>query len=573
MGPKLLRPLLPLLLALVALTVLAPDSAAQRAGGKTRPFPALGVEFKPLKDMSDVPANDRLQRLGVVAQLDSKDPSVIKLVDDRGKTTNHRVEYPPSLKVARVDPPEVTTGEGVDDDPFEDIFGDSGPGTVAEVCEALFGHLGEIDLSQAEHDDSFNGSKGMEVERYQLEHRWPYGQFFAPVVLDIYVFQIDDFKLIMAWDYPADSKNRKKWDSAVRKSMKSVKRTRRDAEVLDVGEVNSESSYEDLLAFHTHDVEQTPGWRLVEVPSKQYLIKTNVPKKDKKDISAVISRIEAARALYERDFPPAREITSVSVIRICANRSDFNTYGQTGGGVAGYFSPRSEELVLFFDRSFGDDATLSVMTHEGFHQYCHFLFNRSEAHRWFDEGHGDYYGAFIQKGKRLVGNEDMEGGLARVPEIKRMFKDGTIKPLSEHIRFNHGQWQNQGPSNVSCYAQSFSLVYFLREGAEGNVSKKYWKKEYAEIIPNYMRVLDEGYQAAYAKIIEDTEESLKELEGDEEASEFLKEKLRGTLESPWDALGYAEKQEIWDDAMEASWGQVDETEFEERWLEFVDKVM
>ena len=59
----------------------------------------------------------------------------------------------------------------------------------------------------------------------------------------------------------------------------------------------------------------------------------------------------------------------------------------------------------------------------------------------------------------------------------------------------------------------------------------------------------------------------------EEVREFLKEKLRGTLESPWDALGYAEKQEIWDDAMEASWGQVDETEFEERWLEFVDKVM
>ena len=260
----------------------------------------------------------------------------------------------------------------------------------------------------------------------------------------------------------------------------------------------------------------------------------------------------------------------MSVIRICASRADFNTYGQTGGGVAGYFNPGSEELVLFFDRSMSDDSTLSVMTHEGFHQYCHFLFNRSEAHRWFDEGHGDYYGAFKQKGKRMIPNEDMDGGLARLPEIKRMFQDETIAPLSEHIRFNHGQWQNQGPSNVSCYAQSFSLIYFLREGTNGNVNKKYWKKEYADIIPSYMRVLDEGYQAAYAKIVEESEEALAELEEAGEGTGFLANKLRGTIDAPWDGLGWSEKQEIWDAAMEASWGQVDEAEFEERWLAFVE---
>jgi hypothetical protein len=282
-------------------------------------------------------------------------------------------------------------------------------------------------------------------------------------------------------------------------------------------------------------------------------------------------RLEASRKLYEEDFPPESPIKEVSIVRICATQEDFNTYGQTGGGVAGYFNPRSEELVLYFPQG-SAKMTMSVMTHECFHQYCHFLFERSAAHRWFDEGHGDYYGAWKMRGRKLVPNDDMDLGLARTPEIKRMLREGTVKPLSKHIRFNHPEWQGQGPSNVSCYAQSFSIIYFLREGARGRVKSSYWKKEYAQIIPNYIKTLNDGFRGAYGEIREDAQNSLDDLDADEvegKAGDSLRERLK----SPWDYLGLRDKLDIWEAAMEASWGLVDENEFEERWKEFVMKEM
>ncbi|MFT5080852.1 MAG: hypothetical protein ACI84E_001510, partial [Planctomycetota bacterium] len=45
------------------------------------------------------------------------------------------------------------------------------------------------------------------------------------------------------------------------------------------------------------------------------------------------------------------------------------------------------------------------------------------------------------------------------------------------------------------------------------------------------------------------------------------------IDSPWDYLGRSEKQDIWDKAMAASWGMIDEEVFEERWLKYIDDVL
>lgn len=549
--------LLSVLLGLIVLVTLSPDAAAQKVASKHREFPAHGIEFKPLDDMSDVPSNGTMQSLGVIGQFTAEKAVVVKL------ETGDRIQYTPSCKVVRIDPQAAETGED-----GESIMDDRGPRNVEDVAESIFGIE---DLSKAEMTTP-KLYKGMNATRYELATTQRTSQGMVPIIYEIYSFALPDYTIVCLWDYPDDNKKTKAWGKAVLKSMKSFRELRKGAEEIDIDSVNSESSYEDLLKFHTHDVEQTPGWRLVETKLKQYLIKTNVGKKDKGDIDLVIKRIEASRRLYEEDFPPVTAITSISVIRLCATREDFNTYGQTGAGVAGYFNPRSEELVLFFGDG-GKDMTLSVMTHEGFHQYCHFLFNRSEAHRWFDEGHGDYYGAFDLKGKKLVPNEDMKGGLARIPVIKEMFKSDTIKPLSEHVRYDHGTWQNQGPSNVSCYAQSFSLIRYLREGTRGKIKSKYWDKEYVDIIPSYMRVLNEGYAAAYSNIVTETSKALEEEQASKQPSPKLMIQMQLRIDSPWDYLGRSEKQDIWDKAMAASWGMIDEEVFEERWLKYIDDVL
>lgn len=561
-----------LLTLVVALVFLAPPADAQKMGTKRRDFPAHGFQFKPLRDMLDVPVNDNLKAFGAIGQFQAEKQVPIKLSD------GYRFMYTPSLTVARLDP--ITPKSGGDEDK-KDGEDDEGKKkeklsdylSVKDIARLFAPSLEDVEWDEIEPEE-VRVSKDIDAIRYELVGRARNGMgSYVEMVVDVFEFPLNGSKVVMVWDYPADKKYRKRWGSAIEKSMKSFGLLKGGADVIELDEVNSESSYEDLLAYHTHEVEQTPGWRLVETPSKRYLIKTNVPKKDRKDIDEVIDRIEASRALYEEDFPPMVEITSVSVIRVCATREDFNIYGQTGGGVAGYFNPGSEELVLFFDNMMSKDSTLSVMAHEGFHQYCHFLFNRSEAHRWFDEGHGDYYGACTMRGRKLVPGDDMDGGLARIPEIKSMLKADKIKPLSEHIRYSHPEWQNQGPSGVSCYAQSFSLIRFLREGARGKVSKKYWKDDYADIIPNYIEALSYGYGEAYEKIQAEAREQLDILEKTPGAPPDQIEAWSTRLNSPWDFLDRTEKQDIMDQAMVDSWGLIDEEEFEERWLEYVDKVL
>lgn len=565
--------LLPLF-SLVLVSLLASPARAQKLDSKYRPFSAHGFEFKPLKDMSDVPANERLASRGIVAQFEIELGKTTKTVD------GDVISYAPQLFVFRVDPPAAMTGESID--PAERARLEALPKTPADFIEAAY-PAGKLTAEETR----WKGPRKIDSSRDAFTSIMQTTGGRVEIVYDVYSFTLDRGKAVFVWDYPADKKSRKKWETVVVKSMKSFRMMRKGASDSDVGAVNSESSYEDLLAYHQHEVAQTPGWRLVEVPSKNYLIKTNSDDKD--DVKEVIVRLEASRELYEEDFPPFKPITSVSVVRICATREEFNTYGQTGGGVAGYFNPRSEELVLFFGQG-SKQETLAVMTHEGFHQYCHFLFDRSEAHRWFDEGHGDYYGAWELRGKKLKPAPDMRGGLARVPEIKEMLRNGAIKPLSEHIRYDHGSWQGQGPSNVSCYAQSFALIYFLREGARKKVKSRYWEPEYAEIIPNYMDALYEGYRAAYDEIVEDAKILLAILEGDQEAElpeifedldlsdmdqatrNRMLELANERIARPWDFFRFG-KDEIWEAAMDASWGQIDEAEFEEKWLEYVEKEM
>ncbi|MFK5955895.1 MAG: hypothetical protein QM477_05560 [Planctomycetota bacterium] len=561
--------LLSLLLFAFSLLFLAPEAHAQKSSSKYREFPAYGFEFKPLKEFLDVPSDQGRKSAGVIGTLKAERGPTVKT------ESNDRITFNPTCVVIKIDPQAATTDGSSKGGSLRGRVNtdQAGEKSVKEYVSMLAGPaLRRDEFKLVVPEESTLKAKGIVGKRESLTTYVVYEQGGFDVIYDCYTFQLPDYKILFIWDYPADKKIAKKWGKAVEKSMKSFRVNMEDRTVSTVRKVNAESSYEDLLEFHTHDVAQTPGWRLLEVPSKQYLIKTNSD--NKKNLNKVIKRLEASRRLFEKDFPPSTPITSISVVRICASLDDFQAYGQVSDGVAGFFSPRSEELVLYFGEG-GTASTFGVMTHEAFHQYCHFLFNRSEAHRWFDEGHGDYYGAWKMKGKELVPEEDMKGGLARTPEIKKMLREGTIKPLKRHLRYNHKEWQSQGPSNVSCYAQSFSIIYFLREGTRGKVKKKYWKEEYADIIPNYIKNLNDGFTEAYAEIVADAKAQLEVLQNSDASFEEL-ELQRNRIQSPWDFLDRImpqRKQEIWNRAMGESWGKIDELEFEARWLKYIDDEM
>ncbi|MDG1051546.1 MAG: hypothetical protein P8M11_09905 [Planctomycetota bacterium] len=375
--------------------------------------------------------------------------------------------------------------------------------------------------------------------------------------LDVWSFPLKHADIHLV--YQGTGELDKKWAKAFGQSAESFEQIERvTAEEIDT----SSRSFEDQLAWAEAEAAKVEGWRAIGTPSKRFVVLTNATKKA--FIKEVLKRLEVSRDVYEKDFPPPADFNAVSVIRICRDREEFQRFSGAGGGVAGYFSPMSVELVLYDNVETDRNSTYAVVSHEAFHQYCHFLFGQSEAHRWFDEGHGDYYGGMKIAGSRGKITPKMPSGLDRLSVIRDMVREESYKPLSEHLYFNHRQWQSQGPSNVSCYAQSWSVIYMLRQGALRKVSRKVWEDEYADIIPNYVSTLNQGFQDAYKEIrdkrIERAEKKGLELDpSDLKINRF--------------DLDPRQKQKIWDAAMEASWGQVDLDEFEANWVLYIQKYL
>ncbi|MEE2938907.1 MAG: hypothetical protein VX460_00850, partial [Planctomycetota bacterium] len=299
--------------------------------------------------------------------------------------------------------------------------------------------------------------------------------------------------------------------------------------------------------------------RAIGTPSKRFVILTNAEKQA--FIKEVIKRLEISRDVFEEDFPPPADFKAVSVVRICKDRQEFQRFSGAGGGVAGYFSPRSVELVLYDDVQTDRNATYAVVSHEAFHQYCHFLFGQSEAHRWFDEGQGDYYGGIKITGKKAKITPKMPAGLNRLSIIREMVRTKKYVPLEEHLNYSHREWQRHG---VPSYAQSWSIVYMLRQGMEGKLRSKVWKKEYANIIPAYVSTLNQGFRDLYEQMREE-----RRAQAEEEGRELSEEEL----EVNRFMVDPRAKKKIWDAAMEASWGQIDLDEFEERWTQYVSKML
>ncbi|MFH0943670.1 MAG: hypothetical protein V2A76_00575, partial [Planctomycetota bacterium] len=189
-----------------------------------------------------------------------------------------------------------------------------------------------------------------------------------------------------------------------------------------------------------------------------------------------------------------------SIVRVCADRKEYNAYGGPSGS-AGYWNNRSEELV-FYDASASrkiDDNTVAVLYHEAFHQYIFYSVGSVSPHSWFNEGHGDYYGGAVYQGGRFK----IEPFRWRIGTVKDAIRQGprpfTLEvdertqkqrkvweakgytPLEDLVHFSQGDYYSY--PGVS-YAQGWSLVYFLRE----KLSRSQ-KEKWGHILPTYFDTL------------------------------------------------------------------------------------
>jgi len=176
-----------------------------------------------------------------------------------------------------------------------------------------------------------------------------------------------------------------------------------------------------------------------------------------------------------------------SVFRLCATYEQFQKYGESPPGVVGWYSPSSKELVVFLggDKMMGNGATETVTYHEGWHQFADFYFHHPETkkygelHRWFDEGHGDYFGSFRwgMQGWKYVGSK------MRYEDCKNMVRVGDYVPFKDIVHWDRRRFYSQRAAYY--YAQAYSMIDFFRRGEK----ERGWKPLYGEAVDMYRKVM------------------------------------------------------------------------------------
>ena len=248
------------------------------------------------------------------------------------------------------------------------------------------------------------------------------------------------------------------------------------------------------------------GWDVIVSPKKNYIVLYNTKNTRNNALAKIIAeRIEKIREqVYEVQFVPAAPVEAVCLVRVCGDSTEYHAYGGPGGS-AGYWSDDTEELV-FYDMSpkkEPDDDTLAVLYHEAFHQFIYYSVGNVAPHSWFNEGHGDYYAGSKYGG----GQFKIHPFPWRVPIIKEAIRKGVIAceavkgedgeieryqvddgaggyvPLSALVRMSQRDYYSY--ANV-CYAEGWSLVYFLREIVPKNDK---WNAKWGKILETYFKTL------------------------------------------------------------------------------------
>lgn len=229
------------------------------------------------------------------------------------------------------------------------------------------------------------------------------------------------------------------------------------------------------------------GWKAED--TEHYIVAYDTT--DQPLVRKIVRDVELLHAEYEKLFPSTNAIQAVSTVRVCKSRDEYLSYGGAPQ-TSGYWNAEAQELVLYdaekIERHVRSDAdTFVTLYHEGFHQYVHHASGGVPPHSWFGEGIGDYFsGAFVKDGKCWsIGVHPWRVGLAKsIVEIERAI------PWKQIVRFEQPEFYDGSRVDV-CYAQSWSMIYFLRKS---KVVEK--KPEWARILPTYFETLRASYLEA-----------------------------------------------------------------------------
>lgn len=180
-------------------------------------------------------------------------------------------------------------------------------------------------------------------------------------------------------------------------------------------------------------------------------------------ISDLQRQLPHLKTAFERLVPPRAANRDVHVIRIFEDPGHYRAYvGEARAWSAGIWEPGRRELVLLFRGEQRAAETMSVIFHEGFHQYLHYAYEMKEAPVWFNEGHACLFEA---AGMGPRGSVALRESASRTRLILADI-DAAAERLPQILQMSYDQFYGGGDEfrNLN-YAVAWGLVYYLRKGA------------------------------------------------------------------------------------------------------------
>ncbi|HUR29222.1 MAG TPA: DUF1570 domain-containing protein [Planctomycetota bacterium] len=273
------------------------------------------------------------------------------------------------------------------------------------------------------------------------------------------------------------------------------------------------------------------GWTADD--TKNYIVIYDT--KDRPLIRLICNELEAMRAEYERLFPSAAPVKAVSAVRVCKDEAEYKQYGGPPRS-GGYWNWTAGELV-FYDyanvegkANTGKANSRIVLYHEAFHQYIHYSCGELAPHSWFNECTGDYFsGSVINAGKvNRVGVNPW-----RIETLQMAIERGMAVDWSKIVRFEQAQYY---ANPQVCYAQGWSMIYFLRT-AKVVAKHPAWEK----ILPAYFDTLKSAWQVELAKLKADGK-----LENEKLKAEAQARAREAAVSKAFEGVDFNEIQKAWE---------------------------
>lgn len=222
--------------------------------------------------------------------------------------------------------------------------------------------------------------------------------------------------------------------------------------------------------------------------SRHYHIHTNLTKAETVPFGRHMDAIYDQYAKRFADYASTAQAGKLMPLYLFRTQQQYNDFlaqhGIKAEGSGGMFfvTHRLEGLATWA----GDtrrSRTFATLQHEGFHQFAWYHLGPNLP-VWMNEGLAQYFedAVIIDRG--------MELGLAdphRIEMVREALMTRNAVAIDELLRLNSTQWSSALRADASrsglLYAQSWSLVYFMIHGEDG---------QYRRPFETYLRLLSEG---------------------------------------------------------------------------------